>query len=218
MEKDRTIKYVAVFALLLSVLGLSLGFAAFSNSLTISSEAHVTPDASQFNVDFSTESNKVTVAAVEPALTNGATATNATINNEGDPTITGLNATFKQPGDKVVYSFNAYNDGALDAFLTSVTFNNASTGDSFKVCKAGEGTTESLVAAVCPNITATVEVGGTSYADTQTGITGHNLAKKTGETVVVTLEYTGNLVADGNFDVSFGDVVLKYDSVDTVTP
>ena len=51
MEKDRSTKIIAIAALLIGIVGLSLGFAAFSNTLTISSSAEVTPDQSAFNVD-----------------------------------------------------------------------------------------------------------------------------------------------------------------------
>ena len=50
MRRRQKTKTVAIIALTISVLGLTLGFAAFSNVLTISSSATVTPDASDFKI------------------------------------------------------------------------------------------------------------------------------------------------------------------------
>lgn len=50
MKKDRKLRAVAIIALCVSILGLSLGFAAFSNTLTISSSATVSPDPSDFKL------------------------------------------------------------------------------------------------------------------------------------------------------------------------
>ena len=41
MKRERQAKWVSIIALCISVLGLTLGFAAFSNTLTISSSATV---------------------------------------------------------------------------------------------------------------------------------------------------------------------------------
>ena len=48
--KNQKQKLIAIVALCVSVLGLTLGFAAFSNTLTISSSATVTPESSDFKL------------------------------------------------------------------------------------------------------------------------------------------------------------------------
>ena len=50
MRKNQKQKIMAIVALCISVLGLTLGFAAFSNTLTISSSATVTPDSKDFKL------------------------------------------------------------------------------------------------------------------------------------------------------------------------
>ena len=46
-------------------------------------------------------------------------------------------------------------------------------------------------------------------------ITGHTLAKASGELVTVTLEYeAGADRTDGDFTVAFGDIILNYSYVD----
>ena len=52
MEKNRNAQVIAIVALVVAVLGLSVGFASFSNVLNIQASANVKPDSSTLNVDF----------------------------------------------------------------------------------------------------------------------------------------------------------------------
>ena len=100
MEHNRKIKILSIVALVLAISAMTLGFAAFSTTLNISSSASVTPNSGDFSVKFSTSQNSLVVAAVAPSSkSTGASATNGTINNEAIPTLTNLSATFSKPGD-----------------------------------------------------------------------------------------------------------------------
>ena len=134
MEKERSSKVIAIVALLVGVVGLSLGFAAFSNSLTISSSAKVEPTGETFDVDFSSSSSETLTDAVQGVSTpSTVVATDATINNTGNPTISGLGATFTEPGQSVTYTFYARNTGEYKAYLNSITFKNAQGGSNPRV-------------------------------------------------------------------------------------
>ena len=214
---ERSSRVIAVIALCVGVVGLTLGFAAFSNSLTISSSASVTPDASTFNVDFSSSNDSVVAGKVSPVTNPGTVVgTDATIDNTNAPTISNLSATFTKPGDSVTYTFYARNAGEYEAFLKSINFNNVASGSTTKKCTAGGGTTDALVQAACESITLSVKVGSESaVTGTTADISGHSLAKNSSETIVVKIEYTaGGALADGDFTVEFGDVSLTYSSVD----
>lgn len=50
MERDRKIRMLSIVALVLAITGMSLGFAAFSSTLTISSSATVTPNSDDFKI------------------------------------------------------------------------------------------------------------------------------------------------------------------------
>ena len=218
MEKDRSSRIIAIVALMVGVVGLTIGFAAFSNNLTISSSASVSPDSSAFNVDFSSSSSSLATSAVTPVVTGeGATATNATIDNStaGAPTITNLSATFSEPNQKAVYTFYARNEGEYIAYLKSISFAEVESGAT-KKCTPGADTTASLVASACNGISLSVKVGNEEVTTTNVAtITGHSLAKAASEPIVVTIEYAdGSAVADGDFTVSFGDISLLYKSVD----
>lgn len=223
MEKDRSTKVIAIVALLVGVVGLSLGFAAFSNTLTISSSAEVTPDPTTFNVDFSaTQTGAVSTSPVTPTLTptgvTGFEATDATIDNSGvgTPKITGLHATFTEPGQKATYTFSAKNIGEYEAFLKSIAFENVTGESTTKVCTPGTGTTAALVTAACEDINVSIKVGSEAVATGSVGsITNHSLAIDANDPIEVTIEYaTNGHRADGDFTVAFGDIVLTYSSVD----
>ncbi len=216
MEKNRSGQFIALLALIVAIVGVSVGFAAFSSALSIQSSANVKPDQSTLNVDFSSSDTAVVTNAIKPTTTpTTVVATDATIDNSTDPVIRNLSATFKEPGQKAVYTFYAYNAGELEAFLKSIVYENVSSKNSNKVCTAGEGTTDALVQKACEGISLKVKVG--TEAETSSGIasiSNHSLGKAKSEEITVTLEYASDATrADGDFTVSFGDVTLNYSSV-----
>ena len=217
MEKDHSTKMIAIIALCVAVIGLSVGFAAFSNDLTISSSATVTPEATDFDVNFSTVNTAETPGTVSGVATgtSGVTAEDATIDNSNAPKITGLKANFTAPGQTVTYSFYAHNAGKYDAYLNTVTYNNVSGETATKVCTAGSGTDDTMVQAACSAISVSVKVGSDNFTGSNAAISSHLLAIDTYEEVIVTIEYASDGTrADGDFTVAFGDIVLTYGSVD----
>ena len=157
--ENRSSKVIALVGLVAGIVGISLGFAAFSNTLTISSSADVHPDVSKFDVNFldttdATANPKVATKAsytIAGALTNNGGATGVEVTNfsADDATITNnavtsgvagvasiedLKAHFTRPGQVVTYSFYARNDGEYDAYLVGVTFKNVANETSPIVC------------------------------------------------------------------------------------
>ena len=55
MEKNRSSQIIAIIGLGIGIIGLSIGFAAFSNSLNIKSSANVNPSDKDFKIVFSKE-------------------------------------------------------------------------------------------------------------------------------------------------------------------
>ena len=226
-NKDRNARLMALAALLLGVLGLSMGFAAFSSTLRIESSAEVSPDGDIFNVDFSNNSSNINddpiVPVLNPTGVTGFTASNATIDNDhGDAVIRNLHAVFTAPGQEVTYSFYTKNAGELKAYLKSVVFASLSGDSATKVCIAKTGgdhvATEALVNSACQGITLTITIGSESFTGTTlrnafTNQTAHDLNKNGSEQVQVRIAYeTGSAIADGGFDVTFGDITLLYTS------
>lgn len=215
MERGRRLQIITIIVLTICVIGLSIGFAAFSNVLNIKPNATVSPSSNSFNVDFSSKEDEVVISEITPIVSpTNLTASKAVIDNTGAPTISNLNATFTKPGQSVTYEFYAYNDGELDAFLKSIIYSNVTGESSNKVCTAAVGTTDSLVQSACTGIS--VKVGNeSSTIGSVASISNHSLVKKTGEKIIVIIEFAENVqVTDGDFSVSFGDIALNYSSVD----
>lgn len=200
MEKSRKTKKIVLVVLLLIVIGLSIGFAAFTSQLTIKSNASVTGDSTTFKVVFSSSQSSVESGTV----VTGGKAEGGAISGT---TLSGLEATFTAPGQTATWEVYAYNAGQFDAFLKNVTVGSI-TGT------AGVGTTQSYVDEAIKGISIKVNVRNEDYPTT-TSITSHKLEKATAEKVVVTLSYAaGSATADGDFTVNIGDILLDYNSVD----
>ena len=217
MEYNKTYKIIAVIALILGVVGVTLGYAAFSSTLKIESSAEVVPNGSNFNVDFSSSSSSVVANDITPQLSANATgfsATDATINNSSDPVISNLHATFTEPGQSVTYTFYAYNAGQYLAYLNSIVF----TGS--KTCTARSNTNQGLVDIACTGISLSVSVANATDTINATttsiaSITGHSIAIGAADTVTVVITYaSGSGRADGDFDVTLPDITLTYNPID----
>ena len=215
MEKNRSSKVIAIVALVVAIAGLSLGFAAFSNTLIISSNANVTPTSDTFKVLFSSSETSLETGKIQgkTTATSGVTVGEATIVNTGtNPTISGLTAGFAVPGESVTYEFFVHNAGEYEAFLKSINYANVTGQSNPKVCTAVDptNTTASLVSKACEDISLTVKVGNVTAEGTETGLS-QSLAKNGFVPVTVTIRYDDNgNRADGDFNVAFGDVSLTY--------
>lgn len=200
--KENTGKTVALAALAVSVIGLGVGFAAFSRTLTLQSSATVKPSDDTFSVKFNAAGGTVA------PTTTGATGSTATVT---DTTVSGMKAAFTAPGQSVTYTVPVLNDGEYVAYLNSINY---ASGVS---CTAGSSATDSLVQAACSGIEVSVKAGSDAAVTTsKTSITGHTLAAKSGtEDVVITISYKeGSSRADGDFTVAIGDITLDYGSAD----
>ena len=216
MERNRGSKIIAVVALVVAVFGLTLGFAAFSNTLTISSSAYVSPSSENFKIGFSkSATNASETGSLAGSPTGAATAGSATLSGT---TVSGIKANLTTPGESVSYTFYVHNTGEYDTFLNSITFENVAGGSAPKTCTAVDPTktTAALVSAACEDISVSVKVGNdAAVAGSVASVTGHSLLKTKNETVVVTISYASDGDrADGDFNVAFGDLKLVYGTVD----
>ena len=120
MEKTRQIKIISLCALLVAVLGLTVAFAALSQTLTINGSAAV--NAASWDIHFEKTSGK------ETEVKGATTFTEPTLSGT---TIENFSATLTKPGDSVTYYFDIVNKGTIDAVVSSFNFPNA-----FKDCTA----------------------------------------------------------------------------------
>ena len=111
MEKTRKIKIISLCALLVAVLGLTVAFAALSQTLTIKGSAAV--NAASWDIHFEKTSGK------ETEVKGTATFTEPTLSGTK---IENFSATLTKPGDSVTYYFDIVNKGTVDAVILSYNF------------------------------------------------------------------------------------------------
>ena len=224
MDKNRNGYTLSIIALVVAVIGIAVGYSAFSTALRIESTATVTPSEETFKVVFSDSKNEITTNDITPVKSaETINATKAKINNASDPTISNLSAVFTEPGQEVSYTFYVHNVGQYNAFLKSIIYGNSSEGTSPKVCKAitsEGGATNELVQSACEGVTLETKVGqDITTTGSLTNITGKQLSKNNtdgnNEVVTITIRYASDAErADGDFTISFGDITLDYNSFD----
>lgn len=126
MEKERRIKTLSLVALIVAVLGLTVAFAALSQTLTINGTATV--DAASWDVHFENLKQEYVTGTAE-------VISEPNISSDGKG-IENLQVSLKKPGDYVRYSYNAVNDGTIDAELTSF-LNNGFSEEDFDAIEEG---------------------------------------------------------------------------------
>lgn len=220
MEKERGSKVIAIVALLIAVVGLSIGFAAYSSTLVISNTSATVGAANEtdFNVIFSTSgtADDTTIAnlVTSASISGGAQAVLKETTSDFTPsmdgtTISGLSAKFTEPGQSVTYKIYAHNTGKFVAYLNSLTIGE-------KTCTANEGTTQSFVDQVCPSITMSVQVGKDAETTTSlNSINNHTLGIGKYELITIVMDYASTEArVDGDFTVNFGQISLQYDHLE----
>lgn len=230
MEKARQVKILSIVALVIAIAGMTLGFAAFSTTLSISSSASVTPNSEDFKINvygfkdataiekmFSTGEILDSDLSDSFGYANGfydATSDVASINN-ATHTISNIKGYFEKKGH-VIYHFIIKNEGKYDAYLdiSNLIFNsneNQYLANTLSpTCTPGDGATSSLVEDACNGVVGTV-----SFLDINTGTpkviseTYYKIPVGGSDLLGFAIEYRGPL-ADGPFDVEFEDFQLKF--------
>ncbi len=105
MEKERKIKVLSLVALIVAVLGLTVAFAALSQTLTINGTASV--NAAEWDIHFENLS--------APEITGDARVESEPVLD--NHSISNLDVSLTKPGDEVVYTFDIVNNGTIDAYL-----------------------------------------------------------------------------------------------------
>ena len=214
-------KGVTIAALIIAIIGLSIGFAAFSNTLTIRSSASVNP-TNTMRVVFSKSSSGEVTGAVNSVLPDNSTyGDGATIDNSAsqNSVLKDIHAKFTAPNQTVKYNTDLYvvNVGNYQAQLTGVTFKNITGESVFKKCTAvttnkqeSEIATDSLVQQACNGISISVKIGNKVATPSDTSLNYQILNVGASLPVEVTITYAnGSAYADGDFEVEFGDIEIS---------
>ncbi len=215
MEKQRQIKILSIVALVLAISAMTLGFSAFSTTLSISSSATVTPNSEDFKMVFSTSSSTVNTSdsTCKTVVGEGANGTTGILGSIGcvKPTsITDVVVNFTEPGQTVKYTFYVHNEGLYDAYLNKFRAGILENG-SYKKCMASSSdTSDDLVEQACESISILADIDGHL---TTLGKTFVDKIISPGEvqTIDLYIMYSIDAVrADGPFTVEFADVFFDY--------
>lgn len=120
MEKERRIKVLSLAALIVALLGLTVAFAALSQTLTINGNASV--DAATWDIHFETPYGS-------DATTNGSATINKTPTFNGT-SITDIDVSITKPDDLAYWSFKIVNNGTINAKISSIEISKLCTIDS----------------------------------------------------------------------------------------
>lgn len=125
MEKGRGTKALVVVTLLVSVLALSIAYAAYSATLLISGTVTVKKSSDAWNVHFESTDGSTTLT---PTLGGNAKVTSSATLTETK--ISDFEITFYAPGDSISYDFEVKNTGSVDATLNKITLGSLSCSKS----------------------------------------------------------------------------------------
>ena len=197
-NNGREMKILVVAALIISIVAIGIGFAAFSQNLTINGNASV-----------QTSSWKVKFSDLSSAKLTG-TASEVTAPTLSDTTIETYNATFKTPGDSISYKIKVSNTGSYNAKITTATI-------PVPTCrgKSGESTAEADAGKVCDKLTYTLvyDTDDTKSAGQAVQV-GDTLDAGETRPMVLTLKYTeftdATLLPAADVSISNLGVTLVY--------
>ena len=228
MRKQQKQKVMAIVALCISILGLTLGFAAFSNTLTISSSATVSPDDADFDINvYGVESTVARDDIYNEEVYTSTTTSSPWTENDGKEktpikiidngksiTISDISVGLVEPGDSVTYNFLIKNEGEYDAYIDTSLFDRYFSGDNIG-CTPGDGATPELVENACKWIVASHMFMNYQGNHIESGEV-YKLAKGDYILLDILIFYVKNQPysrADGEFSVEFPDVTLEFSSV-----
>ena len=168
-NNKKVLQLVAIVALFLAVVGISVGFAAMSTSLEIVGSAKVVP--ANWNIEFisNTFSNNGTAAyaGTTPTMTS--------------TTFSGYEIVVTKPGDKGTYTVKVKNSGSIAAKVSTVTL-----GDTLTVT----GSTTDDEDLVRANLTYTI-----TWSNGDAIAVGDELAPGAERDIVITVEYSAAATA-----------------------
>ena len=186
MENNKGFKILAIVALCVAVAGLSVAYAALSETLNISGTAKVGATSANWNVHFANGSCTKTGGATAGSIT--ATGTQVTLGE----------STFTAPGDSVVCTFDVVNDGTINAKVGTVTIPDAA-NLTYTGSGAAKTNDETLVKG---NMEYTV-----TYADGSAIQVNDTLDKGVTKNLKLTLTYKATATSLPQADVSISDIV-----------
>lgn len=217
MEKNRQLKIMFIVALVLSITAMTLGFAAFSTTLNISSSATVTPNTDAFGVRL-VSVNGDNKFEVYEANTLGNKA--AIINSDG-LSVSGVRANLSKPGDKVIFYGLIDVYGQYDVYFAGVRLLNIPGENLTKKCTpvGDNGASTESLNAVCSDIIVSYAI---KEYDVMSGEILSDDSLKLGDVLKSGEKYFFRFsiaykpdakYVDGDFEIVFGDAMFDFSTL-----
>ncbi len=209
MEKNNG-KVVAIVALVVAVVALSVGFAAFSDQLTIAGNANVAAAADPFD----DPTNGLAYSSTAPtcyAGTTPGTAVQSAGTASGD-TWSGISVPLNATQDTVTCTATVLNKTSYDAYLNGIT---ASSG---LTCASTGANASTNATNVCAGAEVTVTIGSDTATIDKDGITppqtySASVAKNNGtQTVTVVITYNKAALTDEDVTITIPTITHAYTS------
>ena len=221
MEKRDGSKVVALVALVVAVVALSVGFAAYTAQLNITNASATlqATDAFSTYVHYDTTVTPkcyYTSDSNETELT-GTGYSHGTASDHTWANVSVALSTDETAHKSVTCKATVINESAYTAALQSISSNGSYLGCQSVGSGSAAATNETTV---CNNVSVTVNIGSanasmnkTTAANT-TGITGVTIPPTTNNTQEVTMviAYTGTAVPDGDISITIPTVTFEYQS------
>ena len=196
MNKDKKFSILIILIVTLSLVGIGIAFAAFSQTLTINGSAEV--EAASWKVVFEGMTN---VNSLDAPTTTGTASevTHPTIKNNSTE-ISTYSVSLKTPGDSITYNFKIHNKGDFAANLSSLTIAGINR-PSFPVSGASLVTDSSIATA---NAKTLAKIEYKLYYTTDNSLVGQNAARdclEAGESANVSLRITFSVTSETDTEV-----------------
>ena len=227
MKKRRRYKTMTILILFMAVVGLTMGFLAFSTTLVVESGVDVMPDEADFKLvlygyDYSKSPNpekfeELSTTVSDPFRIIGAKSANQAKIDNSLFSVSNLHAEFTGSGQSASYAFIVKNEGGCDAYLNEIRFNKIVNSAVKKQCVSTNGYTAEVIDKVCDNINLSVEVKGNEYFDTEQ-FDGNNIIIPKGEFIefFIHIDYRQhNDRVDNELFVDFGNVLLGFSALES---
>ena len=204
MEKQRGIKGLAVVALVVAVLGLTVAFAALSRQLTINGSA--TLDRANWDIHYAAASG------ADANKTKSTHSSSVTV-TEGDiaaTSVSGLQATLTKPGDTVTFFWDVVNAGDIDAHITALNPTTVSNAALTCTPVAEGGATQAEATTLCGDLVFTFKyVNGNAVATDDT-LTVAEGTKHLELTLTYPSTVTNDHYPSGDVTVTFPTITTTY--------
>lgn len=198
MEKGRGTKALVVVTLLVSVLALSIAYAAYSATLLISGTVTAKKSSDAWNVHFESTDGSTTLT---PTLGGNAKVTSSATLTETK--ISDFEITFYAPGDSISYDFEVKNTGSVDATLNKITLGSLS-------CSKATGTqqgTETDANNLCGNLDMNI-----MKSDGNNISVGDKIPAGGSETYKLTITWneSDTNIYENDIDISVGETTFDF--------